>query len=139
MTEWKSNTPNNITIMTTENVDLHAYFVEEENSGGIYTEFAGTWTTHLDKHILSTSLSVKSTYIIKVVDFNNNIEALYAKVRVVDSITLVDSNIVEVAGEPVTSMDQFKGLTQEQHDQLMQIVNYDDKALKNLAYAILGS
>lgn len=31
------------------------------------------------------------------------------------------------------------GLTPEEHDQLMQLVNYDDKQLKNLAYAILGS
>lgn len=31
------------------------------------------------------------------------------------------------------------GLTTEQHNQLMGLVNYDDKALRNLAYAILGA
>lgn len=138
MTEWENGSLNNITIMSSKSVNLHAYYVEEENSGGVYREFPGTWTTHLDKHILSTSLSVNNTYIIKVIDFNNNVQPLYAKVRIVDTLTLTDSNIVEVAGTPVTSIDQFKGLTQEQHDILMGLVNYDDQALKNLAYAILA-
>lgn len=35
-------------------------------------------------------------------------------------------------------LDQL-GLTTEQHNQLMSLVNYDDKALRNLAYAILGA
>jgi len=34
--------------------------------------------------------------------------------------------------------EQF-GLTNEQHEQLMKLVNYNDTSLKNLAYAILGS
>lgn len=51
---------------------------------------------------------------------------------------VVDANIVSVTDTPVTDIDDFKGLTQEQHDKLMALVNYDDKALKNLAYAILA-
>lgn len=34
--------------------------------------------------------------------------------------------------------DKDYGLSIEQHNKLMSIINYDDKQLKNLAYAILG-
>ncbi len=49
----------------------------------------------------------------------------------------VDANIVSVQDVDVSSVADFK-MSIEQHTKLMEIVNYDDTELKNLAYAILG-
>jgi len=80
---------------------------------------------------------------------SDNIPGLFKfdTVNITDDRTDMISCLYEMSDGTKTFRGKFilsgyvntASLTQEQTDQLMSMVNYDDAALKQLAYAILGS
>lgn len=92
---------------------------------------------------------------VRAVDVNNNETDNSNSLSVafiptaLQSGALTDEQHAQLMALPLTGLDDANesrlieittkvGLTAEQHDKLMSLVNYDDKALRNLAYAILG-
>lgn len=121
MATWEVNVENYITVVVDGTPDLIAYYTLASES--VYTQILTPFTQDENRYTLAHTFSVEGIYNIKVMDLNHNMDTLHGKIEVVQNRA---AEVWAYSDRVVTGLAagaEASGLTTEEHDQLMSLVN----------------
>jgi hypothetical protein len=117
--QWELNVESNITVVTSSNVDLIVQYTLENVS--VYSQIPGTFTKNGDRYFLPFTFTNTGSYIIRIIDLNNNIKDSYARIIVSEDTVGNSLNTIENGIDTLSTLINALPAIQEIRDEFINI------------------